>query len=284
MAEDHEMKMDANYPFSQPADPAAGSQGQQPQSNVGIIPKRTTEEGGPIPLPQKEPEAPAVKVEPTEAPVQPVDQTAPVEPTAPPAGDPKDAIIALRRENQQLKEQMSFIAGQQAVKATPPPQNQPDQKADFFKDFDDDDVVTVADMKRVLQKQSQAAPAAPAQATAQPGQQPGQPDVRELQIQIQHSDYQQEIQKIPTILQQAPQFASAIRNSENPFLTAYTLAKGFQTGAPAPTPGAQIIDNLAKPGSPSQATGGGGVSRENYFSQLSESDLEKEIARVKRGG
>jgi len=172
-------------------------------------------------------------------------------------------------------------------------QEQPQQPQDPFANYDDDDVVTVADMKKVLQQQQ--APSGQQQAPqqqGQPQQATGQLDARELQMQTQYSDYQQEIQKIPTILQQNPHLESAIRNSENPFMTAYSLAKQF-TGAQSgqqQQPGQgnsqqaqQVMDNLNKPQSVSQAGGGGVISKANYYAQLDDDKLEAAIARAKRG-
>jgi hypothetical protein len=153
-------------------------------------------------------------------------------------------------------------------------------------------------MKKIMQQQMQAGQAQAQPQPAQGQQAPGQPDVRELQTQIQYPDYQQVIQnQLPNVLQNAPHLESAIRNSDNPYLTAYTLAKQFggqqPQGQPQPAQGQQapqgqqqaqrIMQNLSTPGTAGQAGGGGAIGQAGYYAQMDDQTLEAEIAKAKRG-
>jgi hypothetical protein len=71
---------------------------------------------------------------------------------------------------------------------------------------------------------------------------------------------------------------SAIRNSDNPYLTAYTLAKQFG-GQQAQ----RIMQNLSAPGTAGQAGGGGAIGQAGYYAQMDDQTLEAEIAKAKRG-
>ena len=83
---------------------------------------------------------------------------------------------------------------------------------------------------------------------------------------------------------------SAIRNSSDPYATAYTIAKqmggqGAPQGQPQgnPNQAQQVVNNLQKPGTASQASGGGAISQAGFFAQMDDQTLEAEIAKAKRG-
>ena len=108
-------------------------------------------------------------------------------------------------------------------------------------------------------------------------------------MRLMYPDYDQEISnKVLPLIQKDPILAETLRNSPNPAMAAYILAKHLpgtpqtQTN-PAANPAKKITENLQKPGSPGQVSGGGAVSKADIFAQMSDEELEKEIARVKRG-
>lgn len=254
MPEEHVMQIDPQYPYSKQSDEGsdAGSRNEDTQQQQGD---------------QQPYEEQSVQTDQEGQEGQEGRQA---------TGDPREAIVALRRENQQLKQQMQYMSA--VVQQSQQQPQQPGQQQDIFAEYDDDDVITVADMKKVLQQQGQP-------------QQRG-PDVRELQMMVQFPDYEQEIQKIPKLLENAKFLVSAISNSENPFMTAYFLAKHFADGQPQQQPkgqggnnqvAQQIMDNLSKPRSVSQAGSGGTIARANYYAQLDDDALEAEITKAKRG-
>lgn len=258
MPEEHVMQIDPQYPYSKQSDEGsdAGSRNEDTQQQ---------QQGDQQPYEEQSVQTDQEGQEGRQA-----------------TGDPREAIVALRRENQRLKQQMQYMSA--VVQQSQQQPQQPGQQQDIFAEYDDDDVITVADMKKVLQQQGQ-----PRQ-QGQP-QQRG-PDVRELQMMVQFPDYEQEIQKIPKLLENAKFLVSAISNSENPFMTAYFLAKHFADGQPQQQPkgqggnnqvAQQIMDNLSKPRSVSQAGSGGTIARANYYAQLDDDALEAEIAKAKRG-
>lgn len=271
MAEQYTMEIDANYPFGTNQGSAAGNQ-ESGQENQQQEAQPQGEQAGEE---QQQPQQGQ----------QTQEQTVPV-----------SAIQAIRQENQQLKNQLAYqqmVAMQGNQQPQAPQQNQqPVQQQqtskDPFEGFDDDDVVTVADVKKALAVQQQPAQVPPQQ--SQQGFQQGQPDMRELQMQVSYPDYNELItNELPTILQQNPYLGNVIQGSENPYLTAYTLAKSMSSsqGGNQQQQGQQaqqIVNNLQKPGTAGGASaGGGGISHADYYAQLSDEDFEKEVARAKRG-
>lgn len=213
---------------------------------------------------------------------------------------PLSVVQSIRQELQEAKQreaqwQAMYAQIQQQQQPVQPqqPQGQQQGPESLLSDYDDDDVITVADMKKVLQQSQLQQPQQPQQfQQPQPVQQPqpglGQPDPRELQMRSMYPDYDQAIQQIPNILQQAPQLESAIRNSDNPYQTAYLLAKqiGGQ-GQAQQSQGAQnaqqIQQNLQKPGTAGQVSGGGGISKADYYANMSKEEFEKRRAQILRG-
>jgi hypothetical protein len=194
------------------------------------------------------------------------------------ASDPIKAITALRKENQALKrqiEQVAILLQQQQQMKLPQQQQAP---PDPFEKLDDDDVITVADMKRVLKMYSQ-------QQQQQQSQQP-QMDPRELQLRAQYDDYDDAIKQIPDLLKETPHLRSAIINSENPYLTAYSLVQLYKGKAKSDDDNetaTKLMDNLAKPRSAGKVTSGSGATKANYYATLDDKGLDAMIAKVKRG-
>jgi hypothetical protein len=114
-------------------------------------------------------------------------------------------------------------------------------------------------------------------------------------VRAQYPDYDQAIQQLPNVLQQAPHLETAIRNSDNPYLTAYTLAQqmgnapqGQQQppqgqGEQAPQDAQRIQRNLQKPGTAGQVSGAGGVGKADYYANMSKDEFERRRAQILRG-
>lgn len=198
------------------------------------------------------------------------------EPEAKPKkGDPIEAIVALRKENQALKQQLQQVAAYLQQQQAQPAQRKQEPPPDPLGKLDDDDVITVADMKKVLQFYAQQAQAQPQQPAVDP---------RELAIRTQFPDYDDSIKQIPALLEEYPHLRSAIVGSENPFLTAYSLVQMYKGKSKQGDKAVQkLMDNMSKPRSSGKVASGGGASKASYYASLDDKGLEAMIAKVKRG-
>ena len=278
MADEYTMEIDPQYPFgdySQSSDAGSGQQADQGQQQGA--------DGEQVQQPQQQPQGQQAQGQQPQGDQGQQDQQQ----------VPVNVVQSIRQELQSLKQQNAYLQ-QMAMQPQQQPQGQqgPGQQNDPLADYEEDDVITVADMKKLMQQQMAQQPQQPQ--GQQPGQQPGQPqhpDMREMQMRSMYSDYDQIIsQQLPTVLQQNPHLESAIRNSSNPYATAYTIAKqmggqGAPQGQPqgSPNQAQQVVNNLQKPGTASQASGGGAISRAGFFAQMDDQTLEAEIAKAKRG-
>lgn len=203
---------------------------------------------------------------------------------------PLHVLQAIRQENQQLKAEVDRIKQQQ----TQQPQGGDDD--DPYKGYDPDDVVTVADIKKIMSKQS------PQKGQGQGQQQQGQPawtpqdiPIMENQIRQKHTDYDNTIQQLPNLTNQYPHLLEDIKRSSNPPLTAYAYVKHLLGDQQHQSQGGQggnkqmagdadkALKNLERPGSAGKVSGQSAISQTGYFAGMSDEELEQHMAKVKRG-
>lgn len=203
---------------------------------------------------------------------------------------PLHVLQAIRQENQQLKAEVDRIKQQQ----TQQPQGGDDD--DPYKGYDPDDVVTVADIKKIMSKQS------PQKGQEQGQGQQGQPawtpqdiPIMENQIRQKHTDYDNTIQQLPNLTNQYPHLLEDIKRSSNPPLTAYAYVKHLLGDQQHQSQGGQggnkqmagdadkALKNLERPGSAGKVSGQSAISQTGYFAGMSDEELEQHMAKVKRG-
>lgn len=190
---------------------------------------------------------------------------------------------ALRGEVETLKGQLQQTQEQLRIYQANPPTGQQGQgkkeqfqQSDVLSGMEEDDVITVADARKLI-----------ASIETRLGVVLG-----EMQFSTQKGDYQEMITKhLPNVIKANPALAQAIATSANPAVVAYELAKTdpeYQKKAvtdAAEREVEQAKKNAGKPGSASQAAGGGGgLSAVDMYAQMSDVDLEKKIADVKKRG
>jgi len=197
---------------------------------------------------------------------------------------PVSALQAVREELQGVKEQLQASQDQIRLYQANPPQGgqqqqqqgQVEQGTEGLAGMEDDDVITVADAKKLA-----------AGLEARVGAVIG-----EMAMAAQNPDYNDVITNhLPKVIQANPALAQAIKSSQNPYVLAYELGKTNPEYVKKLAEKGQqetittIEENLAKPGSASAAGGGGGgISKADQYAQMSDDDLEKEIDAVKKRG
>lgn len=116
--------------------------------------------------------------------------------------------------------------------------------------------------------------------------------LEELQVQQQHPDYVEVIEKFTLpLMKQKPHLLQGIQNSSNSALTAYELGKMAQqiSAAQAPPPpvkseaAQKMVDNSRKPGSLAQSGGQGALSQADYFASMSDQEFMKMASRNLEG-
>lgn len=194
----------------------------------------------------------------------------------------REEMNQIKQQNQLLQQQVQFYQANVQGMSQQAQQGQAQQQdqEDPFANLDEDDVVDVPTMKRIVSQLQQR--------TAQ--------QMREVQLRTQFPDIEQVIQQyLPNALNKNPGLQQALQRSGDPYL-AYNIAKyeqKLQEGASGQ--GQQgsgqdqgqamtqrILDNLGKPRSSGTTGGGGsGVDAAHAYLNMSDDDLERRIADVK---
>lgn len=204
------------------------------------------------------------------------DQNAQREPQEETASIPISVVQKMRQELKDAKdraqkaEQQVNQASQQAPQKTAPAQESDDPLANL----EDDDLLDAKTARKIVQQQSKQ----------------NQQAFSELQVRSQFQDYDDVIQnQLPKVIEEKPYLKEAIMSSQNPYVLAYELGKSAKakTDQNSQEQGTleQQLDKYANtPGSPSQTSGQGGpTSGADHYANLSMEDLDKEIAKAKRG-
>lgn len=173
----------------------------------------------------------------------------------------------------QAQQQMGQTFQQQQPQPAPPAQQAPpaEQEQKIFDGMDDDDILSVKDVRNALSSmkpQNTIAPELDSQIQRMNA------TIAQMQVAQQDPQYEQTIREyLPELINTNPQFKEMIARSPNPLQAALTVsrmnprfAQAQQAGqeqAQAPVDPlsqlAQIIENATKPGSPASAGGQGGT-------------------------
>ena len=185
----------------------------------------------------------------------------------------------LKTAQDQLTLYQAQLGNQQpaAAPAVPP---------DPFDGMKDEDILTVADAKKLKVSQGVADPQVAGL----------QNTVAKLQVQVQDPDYETTIRTyLPAAMRLNPAIAQSIQMSPNQLLAALNFAKLTPEYLAAQNKGAapaqddvsamldRIIENAGKPGSPASAGGAGTVSGGDRFKDMKQDDFDAHLEKVLAG-
>ena len=207
---------------------------------------------------------------------------------------PLTVVEELKTEIKDLKNTVELQSDQlRLYQANQPRTNQPNTGGETvqhggssFEGLDDESVITVGDLKRVMAGQDTKI----------------EKIMGVFEVRSDHPDFTSIINKyVPILTKTRPDLANAIQKSGNPALLAYEVCKSLPEYKKDLAEGKlkgedkendelsedaqKLLANQGKPGSPSGAGGGGkGQESVDYYVNLSEDDLEKKIEETKRKG
>lgn len=208
-------------------------------------------------------------------------------------GIPVEVVQTLRDEIKELKETTSIQAEQLRLYQANAGRGQTGGNADtakhstgggFLEGMEDDDVVTVKDVRKAMAGQESKMAAV----------------VAAIDVKSSRGDFDQLVNKYgPILARERPDLAAAIRSSNNPALLLYENIKllpqyqkdlaqnqidtGDDKGKGLNEEAKKLLENQTKPGAASGAGGGGGTGDEglNFYLNMSDEDLEKRIEATK---
>jgi len=193
---------------------------------------------------------------------------------------PQDLLQQVTQELEQLKQQNAALQAQlaffgQQAGGEPTPQI---QQQDPFEGLEDDDVLTVADVKRLMAQ------------VQRPAVDPNlYKEIQMLKLSVQEPNWQDVIKNyLPDMINSNPLLGQMIQNAPNPLEAALHIAKlnpRYQQQQQAPQQQSQQIINqlINKPASPDQFGGGGGVSKADKIAAMSDEEFEKYVQDVLSG-
>lgn len=191
---------------------------------------------------------------------------------------PLHVLEAVRDENKKLKEQRDqFQQTTQPQPAQPAPQ-QPEaqQPTSPLDGRHPDDLISVADVQKIIEAN---------QASSQAGTGQLQAQLAQVAFMAENPDYKEVLDGLKQQMEASPEFAQlvipAIQGAQNPRLTAYAIAKGhgIKTGVQNDPLSEldRIIANQERVGSPNGVTSSGGVAGGNQWATMSDADFIKEM-------
>jgi len=208
-----------------------------------------------------------------------------------------EELKQLKEQNAALQAQMAFaqqMTGQQPNVGAPTPQmgqmpqQQPQQPVDPFEGLDDDEFLTVADAKKLLQ-------AIPQQPAVDPNL---YKEIQMLKLSVQEPQWQNIIQTyLPEMINQNPMLGQLIQMSPNPLEAALSVAKlnpryvqaqqqsqGVQQNTDVLSQLDQLIANAQQqPASPEQFGGGSAIDKADRFATMSDEEFDKHVQAVLAG-
>ncbi|MFX0200993.1 MAG: hypothetical protein ACFFCW_33150 [Candidatus Hodarchaeota archaeon] len=187
-------------------------------------------------------------------------------------------VQELKNQNQLLQDQLELYRANVSMGQTQERRTETQAKDDAFGGMEDEDVLTVADAKKIFgAKEAQFSEG-----------------LSEMRMAVLFPDYRNIVtQHLPNVLKNNPTLATALKDPvKYRHLIAYELAKtdpeftktttGSQEEKGGESEADRIIKNAQKTKSVSQAGGGGGgLSKLEMYATMSDEDFEKEIAKVK---
>jgi hypothetical protein len=203
----------------------------------------------------------------------------------------RNELSTFKGKNSELEEKLMQF------QMMPPPAAQPAAAApaaptDPLDGMDDDELVNVKDIRKIIQtvKQDNSSVA------------PLKADFAKLQLHVMDPNYETTIRNyLPEMVTVNPMLKGMIMRAENPLAAALAVARmspkfiqameAAKAGGTAPSPPKdilsdlqRIIENAAKPGAPGAMGGGGGaVAGNDRFRTMNDADFDNEVQRVLSG-
>jgi hypothetical protein len=180
---------------------------------------------------------------------------------------PLSALQAERKSRQQLEENLKMMQEHLALIEARTNQPQAQQPKD---DMDEDDVLTVRDLKRILEKKEKQY----------------ETSIQELKVIQQHPDYQEIVSKyLPDVIKSNPSLRNTLVNDPNRYELAYWLAKNSdayrneskQTAKNADAE--KIIQNAERAGSLTAVGHSVGGTPKVSYKNMSDADFMKQVHR-----
>lgn len=186
-----------------------------------------------------------------------------------------EVVKAIREELKESKAKTAQLEAEMNIYRSNMTQNQTttkEKEPDPFDGLDDDDAVSVAEVRKVLSGVEKRVKDA----------------LGQVSLQVQAPDLKEVLEKhTKPLIQANPALADIIKSSPNPYQTAYLLGKIYSSNSGGSTNATarKIEDNLNKPGDPGSAGGGGfAINKAKRYESMSDEDFEREMERIKRGG
>lgn len=198
----------------------------------------------------------------------------------------KQEIESLRQEKARMEQQQQLY--QAYLQSAYNPQQggvQPQAEEDPWSEIPDEDVPMGSNIKKafgkVLSKKEQEFNQTVGQLRA---------ELNAMKLQSSHSDYKDVVMYGLKAAQSDPELANAMATSTNPALLAYQLGKAHpeyqekQWSKKQSDEAKKIVENSTMPGSSSRAASGGSpLGKTNFFTDSSDEDFERHIAKIKQG-
>jgi len=196
----------------------------------------------------------------------------------------RDELKTVKDQNQLYQTQLAQHQGQQPP-ATQSQANNNEQSNDPLSGREPDDLISVADVQKILAANSANSQKYSATFNAQ---------LAKVGFMAEHPDYKDVLNGLKDTMANNDELATMlntqIQASTNPLETAYAFAKAVGVSAkPAEPTDAlseldRILANQEKPGSPSAVSGGtGAVSSKSKFDNMSPEQFEQHLLKIKNG-
>ncbi len=199
---------------------------------------------------------------------------------------PLEALQAVREELQEEKARakvMQQMLATYAANQTGGTQSRKEED-DPLSGMEEDDVLTVKDVRKIVSGLTE---------TIKAQLRPVLQEVGEAKTASMYKDYSEVLEKyLPEVLKDNPALVQAIRASENPYATAYALAKlnpkyvAAQAGSGdgKKSDADKMLENLQKPGTSQQAgQSSGGLSKADHIAKMTDEEFEAHVQEVLRG-
>jgi hypothetical protein len=180
---------------------------------------------------------------------------------------PLDALQAERAERQKLQDDLKMMKDHLTLMQANQTQPRQEMSKDDFDGLDENDVLTVKDLKRALVDKEKKF----------------QTTIQELRMTQKYPDYQQVVtQYLPEVIKQNPSLAGTLQNSQD-YELAYYLAKnseGFKADHKKTKKNAdaeRIVQNANRAGSLSSVGQTSPISEAKRYKDMSDDDFKKTV-------
>lgn len=178
----------------------------------------------------------------------------------------REEVDRIKAERDEFRQNLDLLRANVQQQQQPPT---PQEKKKFLDGLADNDVPNVAEIRQAFEQREAEY----------------QMRIEELQVQQQHSDYAEVLEKYTApLLKQKPHLAEGIYGARNKALYAYELGKmaqsqqqpiqQTQTASPSET-AQRIVENARKPGNLANVGGQSVLSKADYYATMSDAEFAK---------